>query len=113
MPPAVPPALLEFSASILSERFSLCVTKTVFTFSFDRYQMVTPQLLAKLEVARATPERVSVDRACGQHDLQRARTAEREELVDRLEHHAASEAVSDEARSRRADRDELRVRTGH
>lgn len=50
----VPPALLEFSASILRERFSLCVTKTVFTFSFDRYQMVTPQLLAKLEVARAT-----------------------------------------------------------
>lgn len=50
----VPPALLEFSASILRERFSLCVTKTVFTFTFDRYQSVTALMLAKLEVARAT-----------------------------------------------------------
>jgi hypothetical protein len=50
----VPPALLEFSASVLRERFSLCVTKAVFTFAFDRQQAVTPQLVAKLEVARAT-----------------------------------------------------------
>ncbi len=48
----VPPALLEFSASVLRERFSLFVPKTVFTFTFDRYNSVSPQLLAKLEVAR-------------------------------------------------------------
>jgi hypothetical protein len=50
----VPPALLEFSASVLRERFSLFIPKTVFTFSFDRYQVVTPLLLAKLEIARSS-----------------------------------------------------------
>ncbi len=50
----VPPALLEFSAGVLRERFSLCIPKTVFTFTFDRYQSVTPVLLAKLEIARST-----------------------------------------------------------
>lgn len=48
----VPPALLEFSASVLRERFSLFVPKTVFTFTFDRYNSVSPLLLAKLEIAR-------------------------------------------------------------
>lgn len=48
----VPPALLEFSASVLRERFSLFVSKTIFTFSFDRYNTVTPLLLTKLEIAR-------------------------------------------------------------
>lgn len=50
----VPPALLEFSAGVLRERFGSCVKKTIFTFSFDRYQQVSPQLLAKLEIARFT-----------------------------------------------------------
>jgi hypothetical protein len=48
----VPPALLEFSAGVLRERFSLFVPKTVFTFSFDRYNSVSEHLLAKLEIAR-------------------------------------------------------------
>jgi hypothetical protein len=50
---AVPPALLEFSASILRDRFSLFICKNIFTFAFDRYQAVTPLLVSKLEIARA------------------------------------------------------------
>jgi hypothetical protein len=48
----VPPALLDFSAGVLRERFSGAITKPVFTFSFDRYNSVTPSLLAKLQTAR-------------------------------------------------------------
>ena len=48
----VPPALLDFSADILRERFSVVIRKPVFTFVFDRYSKVTPQLLAKLKPAR-------------------------------------------------------------
>jgi hypothetical protein len=50
----VPPALLDFSAGVLRERFGSCVKKTIFTFTFDRYQQVEPQLLSKLEIARFT-----------------------------------------------------------
>ena len=45
----VPPALLDFSAGVLRERFSAGIRKPVFTFSFDRYNTVTPQLLCKLQ----------------------------------------------------------------
>lgn len=48
----VPPALLDFSAGVLRERFSGVIMKPVFTFSFDRYNTVTPALLAKLRTAR-------------------------------------------------------------
>ena len=48
----VPPALLDFSAGVLRERFSACVRKPIFTFSFDRYNTVTPMLLSKLRTAR-------------------------------------------------------------
>lgn len=48
----VPPALLYFSASVLRERFSAAIRKPVFTFSFDRYSIVTPELLYKLRTAR-------------------------------------------------------------
>jgi hypothetical protein len=48
----VPPALLYFSASVLRERFSAAIRKPVFTFSFDRYSSVTPELLFKLRTAR-------------------------------------------------------------
>ena len=48
----VPAALLDFSAGVVRERFSTAIRKPVFTFSFDRYQKVTPQLLYKLQIAR-------------------------------------------------------------
>ena len=48
----VPPALLDFSAGVLRERFSAAIRKPVFTFTFDRYSKVTPQLLSKLKTAR-------------------------------------------------------------
>ena len=49
----VPAALLDFSAGVLRERFSSAVRKPVFTFVFDRYSKVTPQLYAKLLSARS------------------------------------------------------------
>ena len=48
----VPPALLDFSAGVLRERFSAAIRKPVFTFTFDRYTKVTPQLVAKFRTAR-------------------------------------------------------------
>ena len=48
----VPNALLDFSAGVLRERFGAAIRKPIFTFTFDRYNMVTPQLLAKLRTAR-------------------------------------------------------------
>jgi hypothetical protein len=48
----VPPALLDFSAGVLREKFGSAVRKPVFTFSFDRYRKVTPQLLMKLQTAK-------------------------------------------------------------
>lgn len=50
----VPPALLDFSAGILRERFSAGLRKPVFTFSFDRYSTVTPMLLSKLRTVLFT-----------------------------------------------------------
>jgi hypothetical protein len=50
----VPPALLDFSAGILRERFSAGIRKPVFTFSFDRYSTVTPMLLSKLQTVITT-----------------------------------------------------------
>jgi len=49
----VPPALLEFSAGVLREKFGSAIRKPVFTFQFDRYKTVTPQLLLKLVTARS------------------------------------------------------------
>jgi hypothetical protein len=50
---AVPNALLEFSRSIMYERFaSPIVRKAVFTFSFDRFQTVTPAVYQRLVAAR-------------------------------------------------------------
>lgn len=69
----MPPALLDFSAGVLRERFGSGIRKPIFTFSFERYDevliisfnidvfllfsnrsmaQVTPQLLAKLRLAR-------------------------------------------------------------
>lgn len=48
----VPPALLDFSAGVLRERFVSAIRKPVFTFQFDRFQQVTPQMLIKLQTAR-------------------------------------------------------------
>ena len=48
----VPSALLDFSAGVLRERFGAAIRKPIFTFTFDRYNQVTPQLLAKLRTAR-------------------------------------------------------------
>mmetsp|Transcript_7246 Transcript_7246/g.21392 ORF Transcript_7246/g.21392 Transcript_7246/m.21392 type:complete len:5155 (-) Transcript_7246:1654-17118(-) len=50
---AVPPALLEFSRSILRTSFSSVLPKRVYTFSFDRSTTVTAALLKKLQRARA------------------------------------------------------------
>jgi Protein of unknown function (DUF3638) len=48
----VPPALLDFSVGVLRDKFSAAVRKPVFTFTFDRYSKITPQMLAKLKTAR-------------------------------------------------------------
>jgi hypothetical protein len=50
----VPHALLDFSRSVLRERFSAIIQRPVFTFHFDRFQDVNPELLAKLVTARNT-----------------------------------------------------------
>ena len=39
-------------AGVLRERFGAAIRKPIFTFTFDRYNTVTPQLLAKLRTAR-------------------------------------------------------------
>src|SRR5690606_25251678 len=50
---AVPSALLEFSRSIMYERFSSpIIQKPVFTFSFDRFQNVTEQTYRRLVAAK-------------------------------------------------------------
>ena len=48
----VPAALLDFSAGVLRERFSTVVRKPVFTFTFERYEKITPELLFKIRTAR-------------------------------------------------------------
>ena len=48
----VPMALLEFSRSVMRERFSSLLRKPVYTFSFDRFTAPSPKLLAKVVHAR-------------------------------------------------------------
>ena len=48
----VPAPLLEFSRATMRERFSAVVTKSVYTFGFDRYSEPSRELLLKLERAR-------------------------------------------------------------
>ena len=48
----VPAALLEFSRTTMRERFSAVITKSVYTFRFDRYSDVSEELVAKLERAK-------------------------------------------------------------
>lgn len=48
----VPAALLEFSRAILRSRFSAIVPKAVYTFAFDRFTEVTPDIYRKLLKAR-------------------------------------------------------------
>jgi hypothetical protein len=38
---------------VLRERFVSAIRKPVFTFTFDRYQTVVPQILHKLQTARS------------------------------------------------------------
>ena len=48
----VPKSLLEFSRSILRERFSAIIRKSVYTFSFDRFTEVNTNIYHKLNNAR-------------------------------------------------------------
>lgn len=48
----VPPALLEFSRSVMRQRFSSILSKPVYTFSFDRFTAASPEMLAKMVQAR-------------------------------------------------------------
>ena len=48
----VPVALLEFSRSIMRERFASLLRKPVYTFTFDRFTAASPQLLQKVVHAR-------------------------------------------------------------
>ena len=48
----VPPALLEFSRSILRSSFSSILQKRVYTFNFDRSSMMTSATLKKLRHAK-------------------------------------------------------------
>jgi len=48
----VPPALLEFSRSVLRASFSSILQKRVYTFAFDRSSVLSPAALAKLRQAR-------------------------------------------------------------
>ena len=47
----VPRPLLEFSRSIMRERFSAIIRKPIYTFDFDRFQEVTPRAHIKIEKA--------------------------------------------------------------
>ena len=49
---AVPPALLEFSRSILRASFSSILQKRVYTFKFDRSSTITAATLKKIRAAR-------------------------------------------------------------
>ena len=48
----VPAPLLEFSRSIMRERFSALIRKPVYTFKFDRFRMVDNSLYRRLTSAR-------------------------------------------------------------
>ena len=49
----VPPALLEFSRSVMRQRFSSILQKPVYTFNFDRFTVASPELLSKIMQARS------------------------------------------------------------
>ena len=48
----VPAALLQFSRSVMRQRFSSLLQKPVYTFHFDRFTAASPELLSKLLQAR-------------------------------------------------------------
>lgn len=48
----VPHALLEFTRTVMQERFSAVIKKGVLTLSFSRYQNVTPNLFSALIQAK-------------------------------------------------------------
>ena len=48
----VPGPLLEFSRSVMRQRFSTILQKPVYTFTFDRFTAASPELLSKLLQAR-------------------------------------------------------------
>jgi len=48
----VPRSLLEFSRSIIRERFAAIVRKPVYTFDFDRFRQVDPDMLKKLHQSK-------------------------------------------------------------
>ena len=50
----VPHALLEFSRGVLRSRFASVIRKPVYTFEFDRFKEVTPQIYSKMLRARDT-----------------------------------------------------------
>ena len=49
----VPNALLEFSRSVMRQRFSSILQKPVYTFTFDRFTAASPELLSKILQARS------------------------------------------------------------
>ena len=49
----VPRPLLDFSRSVMRDRFSAIVRKSVYTFAFNRFVDVQPSLIHKLQRARA------------------------------------------------------------
>ena len=51
----VPVALLEFSRSVMRERFSSILHKPVYTFTFDRFTAASPQLLSKVACKTKLP----------------------------------------------------------
>lgn len=48
----VPPALLEFSRSVMRSTFSAIMQKRIFTLSFDRSSEIDPSMLKKLNMAK-------------------------------------------------------------
>jgi hypothetical protein len=50
----VPPALLEFSRSVMRSTFSAIMQKRIFTLSFDRSSEIDPSMLKKLNMAKYT-----------------------------------------------------------
>lgn len=48
----VPHALLEFTRTVMQERFSAVIKKGVLTFSFSRYESISPSLFSALIQAK-------------------------------------------------------------
>ena len=51
----VPAALLQFSRSVMRQRFSSLLQKPVYTFHFDRFTAASPELLSKLLRPKPAP----------------------------------------------------------